>query len=273
MNQSDWTHEILNHLDPALIEQAEPRAKRALPRAGRIALIAACLCAALVGGAFAATQIAGFHAIELFENLLHQNKSYDGYSLSGGCRFVPLDELSPQIRELSRQNPASTIELSAHDLREFESLTGSDLPDLSLPEDLSQSLFTAYLTSDSEGPTALACTAEYHSSTEDSLRLFVSATVYTERMEDPEFDLSVSYVFPSGYEFSSQRYVTDSGLEVLLTHSRRPATDVFFNLFGSDSYYADFTLSGVRYHLVAYCPNTPDYALSTMQTVLENFHS
>ena len=270
MNENHIMTELQHVKDDYLLELSTP-VRRRMPRAGRIALIAACLCAALVGGAFAATQIAGFHAIDLFENLLHQNKAYDGYSLSGGCRFVPLDELSPQIRELSRQNPASTIELSAHDLSEFESLTGSDLPDLSLPEGLSQSLFTAYLTSDAEGPTALACTAEYHSSTEDSLRLFVSATVYTERMEDPEFDLSVSYVFPSGYEFSPQRYVTDSGLEVLLTHSRRPATDVFFNLFGSDSYYADFTLSGVRYHLVAYCPNTPDHALSTLKEVLDAF--
>ena len=270
MNENHIMTELQHVKDDYLLELSTP-VRRRMPRAGRIALIAACLCAALVGGAFAATQIAGFHAIDLFENLLHQNKAYDGYSLSGGCRFVPLDELSPQIRELSRQNPASTIELSAHDLSEFESLTGSDLPDLSLPEGLSQSLFTAYLTSDAEGPTALACTAEYHSSTEDSLRLFVSATVYTERMEDPEFDLSVSYVFPSGYEFSPQRYVTDSGLEVLLTHSRRPATDVFFNIFGSDSYYADFTLDGIRYHLVAYCPNTPAHALSTLKEVLDAF--
>lgn len=272
MKQTDWNHHILNEIDPALVESAAAPAKKHSLRPVRIAVAAACLCGLLVGGAFAATQIAGFKGIKVFENLQHDSKSYDGYSLLGGCRFISLDELSPEIRELSVQNPAATVELSVRDLTDFEALTGLELTEIPSPDGLSRHQFTAYLTSDQSEPTRLSYTIEYRGTEESSLRLFVYATAYTEQMEDPEFDISVSYVFPSGHEFSTEQYITDNGVEILLTHSHYLPTDILFNFFGTDSYYADFSFDGIIYHLASYCPNQPDHALHAMRAVLEGFH-
>lgn len=59
MKQQDWNHTILNHIDPELVESAAAPAKKRAVRPVRIAVIAACLCVALVGGAFAAEAIWG----------------------------------------------------------------------------------------------------------------------------------------------------------------------------------------------------------------------
>ena len=247
-----------------------PTKKRTL-RPVRIAIAAACLCIALVGGAFAAAQIAGFKSVDIFENLLHEGQRYDGYSLSGGFRFVSLDELSPEIKELSSQNPALTIELPVHTLNEFELLTGLDMEDNPSPSGFLQHGFISSLTSNSKGPTSLSYTVEYRGTEEDSLRLFMNATVYTKQMEDLDLDLSVSYVFPSGREFTPEPYITASGLETLLTHSQYFPTDILFKVYGSDCWYADFVLDGIRYHLVAYCPDDPQSALDTLKQILNAF--
>ena len=106
MNQSDWTHEILNHLDPALIEQTEVRAKRALPRAGRIALIAACLCAVLVSGAFAAQTIWG---IPIFKPI--DTSPVDGTPANGFTTVIELPEGTEQS-EGSHVNPLLTPDVN-----------------------------------------------------------------------------------------------------------------------------------------------------------------
>ena len=59
MNRSDWNHAILNHIDPELVEQAAAPTKKRTTRPVRIAVIAACLCGLLVGGAFAAETVFG----------------------------------------------------------------------------------------------------------------------------------------------------------------------------------------------------------------------
>lgn len=251
------------------LDNAHPTKKGV--RVLRTALVAACVCLVLVGGAFAATQIAGFYDVSIFENLRHEGRSYDGYSLVGGCRFVPLDELSLEIRKLSEQNPASTTELPVHSLGDFESLIGLDLADIPSSDELNFQRFTAYLTSDQSDPTRLSYVAEYRGAEDNSLCLLINATVYTEQMEDPNFDISTSYVFPSGNEFSAEQYITDGGLEILLTHIQYFPSDILFNIFGSNSYYADFVLDGIRYHLLSYCPNHPEQALDVMKRTLEGF--
>lgn len=49
MMKCEQVHEIINHIDLALIEKVDAPNKRRMPRVLRIGLIAACLCLALVG--------------------------------------------------------------------------------------------------------------------------------------------------------------------------------------------------------------------------------
>ena len=63
--------EAVGLVDPALVEQAAGPARRhSARRPLRTGLIAACLCAALLGSAWAANQIGGFRSLKFFEDLL-----------------------------------------------------------------------------------------------------------------------------------------------------------------------------------------------------------
>ena len=59
--------EAVGLVDPALVEQAAGPARRhSARRPLRTGLIAACLCAALLGSAWAANQIGGFQSLKFF---------------------------------------------------------------------------------------------------------------------------------------------------------------------------------------------------------------
>ena len=65
MNNPDRIHDIMDHIDPALLQQGDALAKRPISRIGKAAIIAACLCALLIGGTFAAEYLAGEPVVKL----------------------------------------------------------------------------------------------------------------------------------------------------------------------------------------------------------------
>lgn len=264
--------EAMGHLDGGLIEEADDSAVRSGMRgAVRTLLIAACLCAVSIGTALGVTRIAGFDSLEFFKGFQHQGASYHGYSLAGGVDFVPLEELSDEVMELSGENPAVTVRLPVADRSEAERLTGLELPEELSGQTLKLHSFAANLTSDAQGPTVLSFEEEYRDDDRWTLRLSVYSVIYTEHMEDTKEPVTVSYAFPSGQEYATEEYRTDAGLTVLLTECERPENDVFYGFYGAVTYYADFALNGIRYHLVACCPEDPEAALEVLKAVLEQF--
>lgn len=91
MNQQDWNHTIINGLDPALVEQASVPAKKRTVRPVRIAVVAACLCAALVVGAFAAETIFG---IPIFKPM--DTSPATGEPMNGFTTVIELPEETQQ---------------------------------------------------------------------------------------------------------------------------------------------------------------------------------
>lgn len=84
---------VMDHVDPALIEGIDGRrTKKRLPPIARTGLIAACLCAALVGTAFAA-EILG---IKFVEGMVSRN--YFAYGASAEVKQWALSELGETLQ-------------------------------------------------------------------------------------------------------------------------------------------------------------------------------
>ena len=82
--------EAVGLVDPALVEQAAGPARRhSARRPLRTGLIAACLCAALLGSAWAANQIGGFRSLKFFEDLLLPAELSDDGETSWRWRICP----------------------------------------------------------------------------------------------------------------------------------------------------------------------------------------
>lgn len=80
MKQADWNHNILNEIDPALVECAAAPAKKHSLRPVRIAVAAACLCVALVGGAFAAEAIWGVPVFTPMDTSPMTGEEFNGFT-------------------------------------------------------------------------------------------------------------------------------------------------------------------------------------------------
>ena len=80
MKQTDWNHHILNEIDPALVESAAAPAKKHSLRPVRIAVAAACLCVALVGGAFAAEAIWGVPVFTPMDTSPMTGEEFNGFT-------------------------------------------------------------------------------------------------------------------------------------------------------------------------------------------------
>lgn len=109
--------EAVGLVDPALVEQAAgPGRRHSARRPLRTGLIAACLCAALLGSAWAANQIGGFQSLKFFEDLLLPAElsddgealgeaHYDGYTLEGGIDFLALEDLPQEALDMAAEHP------------------------------------------------------------------------------------------------------------------------------------------------------------------------
>ena len=86
---------VLNHIDPALIEAADLPVKARKPRWTRIALTAACLCLALLGVVYA-VESAGVR-ITFFEEEQLADRSLPGYQIEIAPDYIPLEQLSEEV--------------------------------------------------------------------------------------------------------------------------------------------------------------------------------
>lgn len=117
MMKCEQVHEIINHIDLALIEKVDAPNKRRMPRVLRIGLIAACLCLALVGTVGAV--MVGFDFVGSF--------SQTGYTVYGELTRYPMSAFSQEFQELTTAPGISDVECRS--VSELEALLGIDLYD------------------------------------------------------------------------------------------------------------------------------------------------
>lgn len=131
--KNDQVLEFINKIGPDLIEEADVPLpdKRRLSKLARTGLIAACLCLALLGTAFAANSGAVAQLIDRLTIHVSSNEKGSGYSVTGGpMTKYPLSAFSPALIAASeaRENPAASVSLTFDTWDEVQAFLGPDIP-------------------------------------------------------------------------------------------------------------------------------------------------
>lgn len=141
--------DLMGTVPPDLIEEADiqPPAKRRIPKALRAGLIAACLCLALLGTAFAANP----EAVAVFLNRLTvtitSNGDETGYTVDGSSMTkYPLSAFSPALLAASENRNSPVVTLNFDTWDEVRAFLGEGIPCVwPAGEDDANRRFTVYL--------------------------------------------------------------------------------------------------------------------------------
>lgn len=278
----------MNDFDKKLFEMAENEAVEApsglmgrvrsalagLPdrrtvNAGRTVRMAVCCAAAvavLAGTALAVFSAGGFESVKLWSGEGFSGDELNWYGVEGGeYRFVPVEELSEDVRAMAEDNPVAdtTKYFRDRDWSAAESFSGVTLPENPVIDALE--IGTSYLTvsANSEGPTLL----RFWQGT-PKLGVSMSAEVYTDQMRTD--GLIVNRGYSQDYELSADEYTTVNGLSALIVHLDPAGVDV-----NEEEYEAELLVDGVRYHIRVRVNGeeiiSAEEALETLHGILDGF--
>ncbi len=283
--------EAMGHIDPELIAAADaPIPRRGRTRRLRPALIAACLCAALLGTAGAA-QFFGVN-VDLQTNSDHPG---DNYTVTGGFAFFPVDSFPQQIQDMAAADKVAGRNFASW--AELEEFLGRKLPSstaLASAQPGPQERFAGsergthillHTYTADQGLVSIGAEGNY---VLDGVWVQQSAQLYTDKMEQnykeyglegEEFNGGVVMLYEEGSAMSQETYTTPGGLAATIVEvapapgAVRPTTD----------YNAHFSINGIQYHVTAqpYCvgmtgaevaaSDDPAHTLDVLKTVLDGF--
>lgn len=125
---------LMDAIEPDLIEEADLQApaKRRMPKAVRTGLIAACLCLALLGTAFAANPEAVAELIARFtpvraEPVVHEDGAA-GYHISFAPSRYPIDSFSPALLAAGENRESDFIHFEFDTWAEAHAFIGESIP-------------------------------------------------------------------------------------------------------------------------------------------------
>lgn len=271
--------EAMGFVSPALVERAEcspAKGRRRLPRA---AAIAACLCLALAGTALAGEALLGVRVSDFFTGFWDDGteRAYSGFTIEGGITFLPVEDLSEEARSQAMEAPQTSQLLPFLSWDDAEDYFGLELQNNALLDQGHQANryyskgwerrypCAAWLASDTKGPTAIDLSALYE--LENSVRVEVRATVYTERMDYVEVPSRINF-YPDGSDFTQEDYTTPDGLEASILEIAPPSGEPVQT---QPYYIAVFTLNGALFQVEADCASNPARALESLKEVLDAF--
>ena len=141
--------DLMNTIPPDLIEEAgsQSPAKRRIPKALRTGLIAACLCLALLGTAFAANPEAVAALIDRLTVTVTSTGDETGYTVDGSSMTkYPLSAFSPALLAASEGRDTAVIMLEFDTWDEVRAFLGEGIPCVwPASEDDSDRRFMVYL--------------------------------------------------------------------------------------------------------------------------------
>lgn len=130
---TDDNLEIMGYVDPALVEEVDPvsprRRRRRAPRL-RTAVLAACVCLALVvGTAFAANPEAVAELVQRLSVRIFSRAGDPAYEISGSAMVkYPLSAFSPALRAASESRQSPVVLLQFDSWEEVRDFVGRDIP-------------------------------------------------------------------------------------------------------------------------------------------------
>lgn len=308
MNTLDFTHEVLNGLDSALVEQAAQTPKRRLPYPVRTGLVAACLCVALLGMAMAAGELMkgtnvqeyfsgmGFTKVmqkidRMYRIVPGDEDAYSGYVIPWEGGAVPLEHMSAEVQELLRKSQASGTAESVRfgSVEKLENFMGLALYENTVLDALEQRAQAENLVEtvyDAEGNpleyhnevvgAVLHCMSDADGRNRVDFLRFCGLNngaweivVTTEILGYPIEDSNgTAYVFVDGTQFSEEVYVTTTGEEVTIIRCDIPEN---CENAPDTQYTAHFYVQGVRYEVCILCMENPDEGGALMKEILDAF--
>lgn len=307
MNNIDLTHDILNGLDPALIEQASHTVKNRMPNFARMALAAACLCIVLLGSAMAAEELLKNAGVQryfsgsefsgvmqqidpLYQPIPGNEDRYSGYVILWEGRAVSLENMSEAVQELVRNCSASgggesMRFASAAEMQSFLGLTlyenaVLDQLELRAAENLAEAVYDEegnLLAPGNEVVGAVLNCIRYENGVSrlDMLSFCglnngaLEITVTAEVVSvDLENSNGTAFVFDDGTQFSDEAYVTANGDEITIIRCDVPKG---CGNAPYTEYSAHFHAYGVRYHVRIVCLEESEECRALMKEILDAF--
>jgi hypothetical protein len=298
--------ELMNAVPPDLVEEADIQApvKRRFSKGVRGALIAACLCLALVGTAFAVTELADLN-MRVYWTAPFSNK--DGASVEFAVDFYPLDSFTQELIALGAEDMSQQCRYF-NNWDEMQAFVGVEVvhnpvldsaepgPKVGNPWNqdwLTHVLLVPVSTEDGE----LRIIQENGSYLVDGIRVEVFAAIYTERAAGTLYYSSKGYPttaegfrhvdghyekalgdgiharfgmeYGKDCEVTQETYTTPNGLDVLIIQAFQPDTK-------ETSFGAHFLMDGVLFQVATWVDGTngaltTDHAMEVLKTVLDGF--
>lgn len=251
--------ELISAIPPDLIEEAEldAPAKRRLPRIVRTGLIAACLCLALLGTAFAVTELSRMRV-----NWGDSGISTDGYSVECAVDFYPLSSFSQEVTAMAGLDQSQRHKYF-DTWEELQAFTGVELvrnPVLDGAQPGPAGTLPWEYDRGSQDPDKTHLWLETGATDDGELRVVQAIStnlidgfwvrmlegIYTERAEGTLYYIEegsrvvngipekkkgdgmharASLVYGEGYEVTQENYTTPNGLEALIILTARPAPE------------------------------------------------
>lgn len=252
--------DAMDYIDPALVAAADaPAPRRGKIRRLRPVLIAACLCLALVGTAFAVAELAGVR-INWTPLPFWKMDGYTTYTVEGGFTWIPADSFSPEVLELAEQGGRKNFSSWA----ELEQFLGWDLLD-SPERDASNPNIDLLAEANEQGLCSIIIHDLYLL---DGVVVTCSTQIYTDNYGSgnyPEFLSSFATGFEEGSRVTEGKYTAPSGLNAIILEGVKDTTRRST---------AHFSLDGVRYNLVAWPSELADDSgdpTAVLKRVLDGF--
>lgn len=248
-------------------QQGQAPVKRRGIRTLRTVLIAAALCAALIG----TTVAAQYFGVRMVDGTGGDTDA--DVWMEGGIAYYPVDSLSDELKALENEHAW----LKFGSWQEAEDFIGIDLMnnpvlDASPPADYHLKIVEEpygievsgrFLISTSVGLDYIRVQGCYEMGDVD---INVEGFLYTERKTEMAADWDERFLgmgFPEGTQTSRENYTAPNGLEAQVMAVERPS--------GHDTYMAAFSLNGVPFIVKASSHNSLEEARTALYRVLDGF--
>ncbi len=307
MNNIELIHDVLNRLDPALVEQADRTVQKRAPHIVRTALIAACLCAMLLGAALADEELLKDAGIFKFFNgsefsvvmrqidPLYQivpgcDDRCSGYVIPWEGSAVPMDIFSQEVQVMLRRSErtaaAESIRFSS--TKEMNRYMGITLYENAVLDALEHRILSEnqgipmydedgnlqVYENESFGSVLNCIGYENGLARIDMLSYYgmnngaMEVAVTAELLSKDLKNSGTATVFVDGTQFSEEVFVTDNGGRITIIRCDIPES-------GGNASYTEYTahfhVYGVRYQVRITCLDDMEEGAELMKGILNAF--
>ena len=283
--------------EAGLLERIQEGRPKRRPRPLRTALIAACVCVAVVGTAVAAEVVGGIPISNFFTGLTHdeaiqqaipdyQGNDTDettrsGYVVGRSGVGASLENISDEAVALLEESPDRYVKLTFASWDEAEDFLGLEIHNNEVLSQMNTefhytitpcSVRYGYGYGGDDGVSFIQLSALYSQDVDvgDDWPREVTISVGADLFEHGEEQINYVSTFPDGTIFTEETYVSPAGVEMNIVHAAPPDTQGNVSVV---YHFAYFYVGGVQYSIYAMAPAPvdPEVAWSMLQEVLDAF--